>query len=106
MKKIEYKFGSTIRSINFENGAWTGTEHYKCIKYDRPNLTSKQITAWQTTNTRNSTPVPTPEDKYKVKVDNQNHKIKVENKFNSTVQQYKSKMYRLPESWKLTVCFL
>ena len=48
--------------------------------------------------TRNSTPVPTPEDKYKVKVDNQNHKIKVDNKFNSTVQQYTSKMYRLPES--------
>ena len=34
----------------------------------------------------------------KVKVENQNHKIKIDNKFNSTVQQYTSKMYRLPES--------
>ena len=88
-----------IHLLKFEHDGLTGTEHYTCIKYHRLNLTSKQMTARKTKEgTRNSTPVPTPEDKYKVKVDNQNHKIKVDNKFNSTVQQYTSKMYRLPES--------
>ena len=37
-----------IHLLKFEHDGSTGTEHYTCIKYDRPNLTSKQITAWQT----------------------------------------------------------
>ena len=62
-----------FRYIHFENGGWTGTEHYTCIIHDRLSMYSTQV------------------KKYNEKVDNQKNKTK----FDSIVQQLRSTMYRL-----------
>ena len=68
---------------------WTGTEHYTCMKYDRPSMYSTPVNRSRLTVKHdrpsiisapmNSTVHQYTIDKYKVKVDNQNHKIKVNN---------------------------
>ena len=57
--------------VHFENGGWTGTEHYTCIIHDR------QTQYVQYTSSQHNTIV----SKYNAKVDHQNHfKTKVDSK--------------------------
>ena len=52
--------------IHFENGGWTGTEHYTCIIHDRPSMYSKLVHSTM--------------NKYNIKVGHQKLKTKVDSK--------------------------
>ena len=58
MKTLLIKY---FRNIHFENGGWTGTEHYTCMIHDRLSMYSTL-------------------HNYNVKVDNQNNKTKFDSK--------------------------